>query len=155
MNLYVTVAVSSVQLPCHCQRVTCTNYRQHRLTLAGGLFVWHMLSHHCFLGFFRIFHHNGRANLQRAYLQIPAGRLQEKPGPLLIHISNSDELPDRLFLARHFDLLLRLLVRLHLRKQPTDGGSYPVWARDRNKRDLDKHSILRKKRLKIWIKLHL
>lgn len=64
-------------------------------------------------------------SVEKTDLQIPARRLQEEPGSVLIHISNGDELPHRLFLARHFYLLLPRLVRLHLGKQRTDIiGSY-------------------------------
>lgn len=86
------------------------------------------------------------------HLQIPTGGLQEKPGPFLVHISNSDEFPHRLhwlFLARHFDLLLQQLVRLHLRKQATDDGSYLLSTRGHkqntywNSLQLFYHSVFR------------
>lgn len=37
------VSVSDRKQQGHCQTVTCTNYRQHRLTLAGELRVWHII----------------------------------------------------------------------------------------------------------------
>lgn len=43
-------------------------------------------------------------------MQTPTSGLQEKAGPLLIHASNSNKLPHRLFLARHFDLTTQRLV---------------------------------------------
>lgn len=117
--------------PGHCRRVTCTNDRQHGLTLAGlATTLTHAFSPPLVFRLKIIISAAAQSAAPRkAHLQVPAGGLEEEAGPLLVHISNSYELPHRLFLARHFDLLLTQLVRLHPGKQAAAGRFLPAFKK--------------------------
>ena len=64
--------------PGHCQRVTCTNYRQQGLALAGELPVWHMTCCRRFLGTGRRPRHRNSAEKHRE--DVPAGSSRRTPG---------------------------------------------------------------------------